>query len=388
MGMSNTLMVNQPELLVNNYGDSTNHPEVSPSLEEDLTIFRKLYKFGDFVGGGSQGRVYEVKHIQTGQIYAAKVITLNDWDEANRLMDDAKALAKITHWGIPQSNGCYFNLSSREDIELILVSERIYGQSLAELLSRDSRRFTEERIYDIGRQCQEVLDAVHAEGIFHRDIKPANIMLTEDGIVKIIDFSLAKFLGEKSRASSMGKGTLSYMAPEQLGLVDYEITAKTDEYSLGLTLLSLARRQVREEDIRFSNPLDELKALRRGGQFSKKFTKGLEKLLQEKPAKRKNFLRGERQLVKAPIHSSSDMIPAPARESSNLVRYIGNAIINPPNWAGGILGTISGISFSLGNIPGGVAFGIGSLALLIMGHVSNGKFSEIISPPSTKDYFK
>jgi serine/threonine-protein kinase len=82
------------------------------------------------------------------------------------------------------------------------------------------------------------LDKVHRKSIIHRDIKPANILLSNDGDVKIADFGIAKKPNENTIVASRIKGTLSFMAPEHIR--DGTINERTDIYSLGLTLYTVA----------------------------------------------------------------------------------------------------------------------------------------------------
>ncbi|MEM6703397.1 MAG: protein kinase, partial [Acidobacteriota bacterium] len=126
-----------------------------------------------------------------------------------------------------------------------LVTELIEGQTLRELMEEE--RLDTDRALDVARQTAEALGAAHEKGILHRDIKPDNIMVRDDGLVKVLDFGLAKLLRgdsapENETLAYMTEpgtvpGTISYMSPEQAR--GEPLDPRSDLFSLGVVLYEL-----------------------------------------------------------------------------------------------------------------------------------------------------
>jgi len=259
--------------------------EAVPGLEQKLS-FSDRYKALEKIGKGGQGKVYKVEEVETGKIYAVKRVPLDRWEEVDQLEAEVRALRLLNHPNIV----AYLESSSEEDEwkdpEFRLIMEYIDGKSASQLLSE--RKLSEEELLKIRDQIIAGLQYAHQQGIVHRDIKPKNIMLTKEGQVKITDFGLAKFLEEETRLSSVGKGTISYMAPEQI--FGGKITPETDYHGLGLTLIALASGKERADDIRHQKPKEDIERLRSQGKYSSAFLDSLERLVDEDPEKRKEGL--------------------------------------------------------------------------------------------------
>src|SRR5262249_49838678 len=131
------------------------------------------------------------------------------------------------------------------------------GETLAQRLKRGPIPIDE--VLPIARQIAEALEAAHEKGIVHRDLKPANVMITPDGRVKVLDFGLAKALGDNSLGTSTSNsptlvsgsmagvilGTAAYMSPEQAR--GKHVDARTDVWAFGCVLYEmLTARQVFE----------------------------------------------------------------------------------------------------------------------------------------------
>jgi serine/threonine-protein kinase len=116
------------------------------------------------------------------------------------------------------------------------------GQTLDELIRKASHRLTVERVVEIFMQTCRGLQAAHERGLIHRDLKPSNIFVMADDSVKLIDFGVAHAVHARSRTSGSDKGTLLYMAPEQIQR--QPVSIQSDVYALGVTLYeALTRRQ-------------------------------------------------------------------------------------------------------------------------------------------------
>src|SRR5262245_27965077 len=116
------------------------------------------------------------------------------------------------------------------------------GTTLDQLIRRESHRLTIDRVVEIFTQTCRGLHAAHEHGLVHRDLKPSNIFVMSDDSVKIIDFGVAHAVHAHSRTTGYDKGTLLYMAPEQVQ--HKPVSVQSDIYSLGVTLYeALTRRQ-------------------------------------------------------------------------------------------------------------------------------------------------
>jgi serine/threonine-protein kinase len=116
------------------------------------------------------------------------------------------------------------------------------GQALDVVIRQASHRLTVERVVDIISQTCRGLQAAHERGLIHRDIKPSNIFVMQDDSVKIIDFGVARVVDARTRSSGFQKGTLLYMAPEQIQFKP--VSAQSDIFSLGVVCYeALTRRQ-------------------------------------------------------------------------------------------------------------------------------------------------
>jgi serine/threonine-protein kinase len=116
------------------------------------------------------------------------------------------------------------------------------GQTLDKLIKDSSHRLTVERVVEIFAQTCRGLQAAHERGLVHRDLKPSNVFVMADDSVKIIDFGVAHAVTMESRSTGFDKGTLLYMAPEQVQ--HKPVSVQSDIYSLGVTLYeALTRRQ-------------------------------------------------------------------------------------------------------------------------------------------------
>jgi len=251
----------------------------------DGKSFQDVYEVHELIGAGGQGSVYKVEEKSTGKLYAAKCIAVTNWDEARNLETAARALKQLNGGNIPVYQDFFTEKREKwKSLEFILVTDYISGKNFSERIVA-GERFSEGQLQGFKSQVLEALAQAHGKGIVHRDIKPSNVILSDDNTVYVTDFGLAKFLGEKTRTNSVGKGSICYMAPEQIngGVIGPE----TDYYQLGLTLIALASGRERSDDYRLENPIEQAKKLTH---LSSGFRESFIHLVSKNPDERKKGL--------------------------------------------------------------------------------------------------
>jgi serine/threonine-protein kinase len=206
------------------------------------SIFER-YEIESLVGRGGMGEVYRAKDTRLHRRVALKVLRTDvearEVTEAaggvQRLLREARAAASINH---PNAVGIY-ELGEAEGIPYIAM-EFITGSSFRSYCGATSVSVDTKIAWLI--DAARALWAAHRAGIVHRDVKPSNIMVSEEGVVKVLDFGLAKPVMKEDPSgfqTAMGRvlGTPRYMAPEQLEGGDP--TAATDQFAFGLTAYEL-----------------------------------------------------------------------------------------------------------------------------------------------------
>ncbi|NNE97619.1 MAG: protein kinase [Pyrinomonadaceae bacterium] len=213
-------------------------------LKPDTTISH--YKILSEIGKGGMGEVYLAQDTELDRKVAIKFLSdefVDDSDKLNRFVQEAKAASALNHPNIITIH----QIGKTDDTRFIAL-EYIEGETLTERL-KNKLKFNEA--LDIATQIASALDAAHAAGIVHRDIKPDNVMIREDGIVKILDFGIAKLMEqEKPDLESEDKtavqvnttpgmiiGTANYMSPEQAK--GKEVDSRTDIFSFGVLLYEM-----------------------------------------------------------------------------------------------------------------------------------------------------
>ncbi len=186
------------------------------------------------LGSGSMGEVFEAQDRQLRRKVAIKVLAathaLND-KRRRRFLREARAASSVDH-----PNICTVHDIGESGEHLYIVMSRYDGDTLEARL-RQGRLPVSEAL-DIARQITRGLACAHDAGVVHRDIKPANILLPPSGPVKILDFGIAKVLGEtRLTRTDAAPGTLAYMAPEQIEGGDADVRA--DIWSVGVLLYQM-----------------------------------------------------------------------------------------------------------------------------------------------------
>jgi serine/threonine protein kinase len=191
------------------------------------------YQILDVLGRGGMGIVYRARDLMLDKDVAVKMMDARLDPEGRllkRFQEEARSLGRLQH---PNIVGVYTLRESQ--LGLCIVMEFVKGKNLSDII-KDSGAFPLGRFRKIFLQCLNALEHAHTEGIIHRDIKPSNIMLTDQDVVKITDFGLAKRLEPSPNASTvLAGGTLYYSPPEQLDSLA-NVDFRGDIYSLGMTM--------------------------------------------------------------------------------------------------------------------------------------------------------
>jgi serine/threonine protein kinase/tetratricopeptide (TPR) repeat protein len=205
------------------------------------------YQVVEKIGAGGMGEVYRARDLRLGREVAIKVLPdhlANDSRALDRFEREAKALAALSHNNILT----IFDFGSDRGISFA-VMELLKGQTLRALISQS--QLTWKKAVKIGISTADALAAAHSAKVIHRDLKPENIFITSDGLVRILDFGLAKWVEEAiapertdlptaSANASTIAGTVPYMSPEQLR--SEPLDGRTDIFSFGCVLYELVSR--------------------------------------------------------------------------------------------------------------------------------------------------
>ena len=193
------------------------------------------YRVLEKLGGGGMGVVYKAEDTRLKRLVALKFLPpelTRDDDAKQRFMQEAQAASALDH-----PNLCTIHeIDETDDGQLFLALAYYDGETLKKRIERGALLIDEA--LDIALQVAAGLARAHESGIIHRDIKPANVMLTRRGEVKIVDFGLAKLVGQTGLTQTgTTLGTVAYMSPEQTKGVDAD--ARADVWALGVMLYEM-----------------------------------------------------------------------------------------------------------------------------------------------------
>lgn len=206
------------------------------------TVLKNQYRIVRLVGGGGMAWVYQVEELPPGssKLWALKELRPQTQDRTEQALardlfqQEAKLLRDLDHKNIPKIVDFF-----EENGRACLVMEFVWGESLEKRLTATNAPLLETDVLKWAIQLCEALDYLHSRTppIIFRDIKPSNVMVTNTGLVKLIDFGIARTYKVGKKRDTVAMGSENYAAPEQWG--KGQTDARSDLYGLGATMYHL-----------------------------------------------------------------------------------------------------------------------------------------------------
>jgi serine/threonine protein kinase/WD40 repeat protein len=199
------------------------------------------YTILEQIGEGGMGVVYKARDNRLNRTVVLKALKVTDRERQRRLVQEAQTASQLNHQNIT----AVYDFTSMDGADY-LVMEYVPGRTLGQVIPKRGMRLNDALKYAI--QIADAVAAAHAAGIVHRDLKPGNIMITDNGIAKVLDFGLAK-VDERARpendatqtvahtAEGTIVGTVAYMSPEQAQ--GDKLDTRSDVFSFGAVLYEM-----------------------------------------------------------------------------------------------------------------------------------------------------
>lgn len=196
------------------------------------------YEIKSLIGEGGMGSVYLATHTQVNRTVAIKSLLpqfMSNEEIKQRFKNEASTLAHLQH---PNVVGLFDYVE--DESGMYLVMEYVEGTPLDDFIKNVTGPMPEQRAVPIIKEILSAFSYAHQKGIVHRDIKPANIIITQNDSVKILDFGIARLLGDGNHnltKTGTQMGTVFYMSPEQVQ--GKKVDIRSDIYSLGVTFYQM-----------------------------------------------------------------------------------------------------------------------------------------------------
>jgi serine/threonine-protein kinase len=211
--------------------DGDVHVEAREQADALVGTMLNQYRIEAIIGEGGMGTVYQAVDTRLRRTVALKVVGRHGGDvQSNRLFAEARAAAALDH-----PNICTVYEVGETERGPFIAMAHYAGETLDRVLARGALSI--DVAIDYAVQIARGLAAAHDRGIIHRDVKPANIIVTPDGVVKLLDFGVARHADDAMAFGDVTPGTIAYMSPEQL--MARPADHRTDLWSLGVVMFEL-----------------------------------------------------------------------------------------------------------------------------------------------------
>jgi tetratricopeptide (TPR) repeat protein/tRNA A-37 threonylcarbamoyl transferase component Bud32 len=322
------------------------------------------YRLRERLGQGAMGEVWLAEDTRLHRLVALKMLPASDADDAAaaaRLLREARVASALSHPNV----AVVYEVGEAETEGRktgFIAMEYVRGRTLTDL--RKDGRMEASAVIPLARQVAEALADAHDRGIVHRDVKPGNVMVTDRGLVKVLDFGLARFAppeGEDSATWSAPQGalegalvgTLAYMSPEQArGL---PVDGRSDVFSLGVVLYELLAGRRPFEGRNAVEQIDsllrsEVRPLSTEGPLATGLAALVSRMLEKDPTRRPG---GMREVISEIEGLLAGRAPLAAPASDHVVAVLGFANITgrpEDDWLG--TGLAETVAAGLAGVPG------------------------------------
>jgi eukaryotic-like serine/threonine-protein kinase len=206
-------------------------------------VLREKWRIDQLLGVGGMATVYAATHCNNGKRVAIKVLhaELSMIPEVrSRFLREGYVANKVSHPAIVS----ILDDDVAEDGSVFLVMELLEGETVESLRERSGNFVPVNKVAQIADQLLDVLAVAHEAGIVHRDIKPENLFLTHEGVIKVLDFGIARLRELQSakitQTGAATMGTPAFMPPEQARGRSELVSPRTDIWAVGATMFTLA----------------------------------------------------------------------------------------------------------------------------------------------------
>jgi eukaryotic-like serine/threonine-protein kinase len=208
----------------------TDQPTAAMSAGGPERVIGDRYRLESLLGRGGTAEVWRATDEALQRSVALKLVTVSGGEDAHRVGDEARLLAKLSHPGLVP----VYDAGTDDAGRPWVVMELVDGETLADTIRRGV--LPAERTAEIGARLADALAYVHGQGLVHRDVKPGNVLLGGDGRVRLTDFGIARLVdAARVTATGLTVGTAAYLSPEQV--TAEPVGPPADVYALGLVLL-------------------------------------------------------------------------------------------------------------------------------------------------------